>query len=202
MATVLRILPSSRIPYHVVQRLPGRCLRYQTTEIPKSPPPIPQPPVETFSSTSRPRPYQAKHPQTRELPLIKKKWPILLTAVLVGVAGWGAFMAYVTNKEKISSSVVRQIMRSVRDDEQLKEALGEVIRPQPEWWLNGDPMIYGRISQLQGNVDVSFRIRGTKGAGTLYFTSIRKDKGLPFTILRFKIICDTGRIIFVDAAPA
>lgn len=54
-------------------------------------------------------------------------------------------MAYVTNKEKISSSVVRQIMRSVRDDEQLKDVLGDVIRPQPEWWLNGDPMINGRV---------------------------------------------------------
>lgn len=64
---------------------------------------------------------------------------------MVGVGGWGAFMAYVTNKEKISSSVVRQIMRSVRDDEQLKHVLGDVIRPQPEWWLNGDPMINGRV---------------------------------------------------------
>jgi hypothetical protein len=57
-------------------------------------------------------------------------------------------MAYVTNKEKISSSVVRQIMRSVRDDLQLKEVLGEVIRPQPEWWLNGDPLINGRVRPL------------------------------------------------------
>lgn len=54
---------------------------------------------------------------------------------------------------------------------------------------------------MQGNVDLSFRIKGHKGreftqnvlcrvdhihdniaAGTLYFTSIRKAKGEPFTI--------------------
>ncbi|THU91711.1 hypothetical protein K435DRAFT_726936 [Dendrothele bispora CBS 962.96] len=39
---------------------------------------------------------------------------------------------------------------------------------------------------MQRNVDVSFRIKGSKGAGTLYFTSIRREKGSPFTILRFK----------------
>lgn len=35
---------------------------------------------------------------------------------------------------------------------------------------------------LQGTVDISMRVKGSKGAGTLYFTSIRKEKGQPFTI--------------------
>ena len=72
---------------------------------------------------------------------------VLATAV-VGVAGWGVFMAVVTNQEKLSSSVVKQIMRSVREDDQLKDVLGEAIRPQPEWWLNGDPKINGRVRNL------------------------------------------------------
>jgi cytochrome c oxidase assembly factor 1 len=72
---------------------------------------------------------------------------ILATAAL-GIAGWGVFMAVVTNQEKLSSSVVKQIMRSVREDEQLKEVLGGAIRPQPEWWLNGDPKINGRVRNL------------------------------------------------------
>lgn len=57
-------------------------------------------------------------------------------------------MTYVTNQEMISSSVVRQIMRCVREDPQLREKLGEAIRPQPEWWLNGDPKINGRVRIL------------------------------------------------------
>ena len=66
---------------------------------------------------------------------------------------------------------------------------------------------------LQGNVDVSFRVKGSKGAGTLYFTSIRKEKGQPFTVcksmetiilhiisdrlstVRYKIICDDGTTV-------
>ncbi|KAG6840592.1 hypothetical protein C0991_005682 [Blastosporella zonata] len=172
------------------------------SELRRPPPVRPEPVVETFSATSRPRPYYAKHPPTRELPRIKKRWPLIAGALTLGIATWAAFMIYVTNQEMISSSVVRQIMRSVREDAQLKEVLGDAIRPQPEWWLNGDPIIHGKISQLAGNVDVSFRIKGSKSSGTLYFTSIRKDKGLPFTILRFKIICDDGTIVFVDAKPA
>jgi len=58
-------------------------------------------------------------------------------------------------------------MRAVRNDEKLREVLGEAIRPQPEWWLNGDPRIKGTISTMQGNVDVSFRIKGSKGAFAL-----------------------------------
>jgi len=73
---------------------------------------------------------------------------MVLAAVALGIAGWGVFMTIVTNQEKISSSVVKQIMRSVREDPQLKEELGEAIRPQPEWWLNGDPKIHGRVSNL------------------------------------------------------
>ncbi|TFK64276.1 DUF1783-domain-containing protein [Pluteus cervinus] len=171
------------------------------TGFPRPPPPTQQPRVETFSDTSRPRPYYIKHPPHKELPLVQSRWPYILAFVALGVTGWGAFMSVVTNQEKISSSVVRQIMRSVREDARLQEVLGDAIRPQPEWWLNGDPIIHGKISQLQGNVDVSFRIRGSKGSGTLYFTSIRREKGVPFTILRFKIIGDDGTTIHVDTTP-
>lgn len=91
-------------------------------------------------------------------------------------------MTYATNQEKLSSTVFRSIMRSVKADAQLREVLGDAIRPQPEWWLNGDPHITGhvsfrtlvagcsrmlngvQISQLQGNIDVSFRVKGSKGA--------------------------------------
>lgn len=71
---------------------------------------------------------------------------MMVAVGVLGIAGWGIFMTIVTNQEKISSSVVKQIMRSVREDLRLKEVLGEAIRPQAEWWLNGDPKIHGRVS--------------------------------------------------------
>jgi cytochrome c oxidase assembly factor 1 len=68
--------------------------------------------------------------------------------IAAGVAGWATFLLVVTNQERLSSSVVRQIMRTVKDNEELKEVLGEAIRPQPEWWLNGDPWIEGAVSKI------------------------------------------------------
>jgi hypothetical protein len=53
---------------------------------------------------------------------------------------------HVKNDEKLSSSVFRSIVRAVKVDPQLREVLGEVIRPQPEWWLNGDPYVSGQVS--------------------------------------------------------
>ncbi|KIM48510.1 hypothetical protein M413DRAFT_14987 [Hebeloma cylindrosporum] len=176
-------------------------LRCYATELPRPPPPSRQPVIETFSETSRPRPYYAKHPPFRELPKAKSKWPLAIGGAVVGIAGWIAFMTYATNQEKLSSSVFRSILRGLKSDPQLKEVLGEAIRPQPEWYLNGDPYVKGHIGQLQGNIDVSFRVRGSKGSGTLYFTSIRKEKGHPFNILRFKVICDDGTIVNIKEIP-
>jgi len=121
----------------------------------------------------------------------------VLAFATVGVGAWALFLAWSKNQEKLSSSVMRQVMETVRDSAELKEILGEAIRPEPVWWLNGDPWINGSIRLMQGNVDLSFRLKGHKGAGTLYFTSIRKAKSEPFTILRFKVIADDGTVVNV-----
>ncbi|KJA17900.1 hypothetical protein HYPSUDRAFT_45741 [Hypholoma sublateritium FD-334 SS-4] len=194
-------LPAARLA--LKRAGPGNGSRNYVTELPRPPPPASQPIIETFSEPSRPRPYYAKHPPFRALPKAKSTWPLLLGGLALGVGGWVAFMTVANNQEKLSSSVFRSIVRALKADEQLREVLGEAIRPQPEWYLNGDPLVNGRISQLQGNIDVSFRIRGSKGSGTLYFTSIRKEKGIPFTVLRFRVICDDGTVINIaDAIPA
>jgi len=59
--------------------------------------------------------------------------------VAIGLAGWAAFLFVATNQEKLSSSVIRQIISMAKDNKELREMLGKAIRPQPEWWLNGDP---------------------------------------------------------------
>ncbi|KAJ7456592.1 cytochrome oxidase complex assembly protein 1-domain-containing protein [Mycena latifolia] len=133
----------------------------------------------------------------RELPRIEKRWPAVLGITAVVLTGWAAFLTYVTNETKVTSSVVKQILRTIKADPQLAETLGLAIRPQPEWWLNGYPIIHGQINQLQGNIDVSFRIKGSMGSGTVYFTSVRKAKGIPYEILRFRVILDDGRVVEV-----
>ena len=75
----------------------------------------------------------------------QRRWPILLAFATVGVSAWGLFLAWSENQERLSSSVMRQIMDTVRGSPELKELLGEAIRPEPVWWLNGDPWITGSV---------------------------------------------------------
>ncbi|CCL99988.1 uncharacterized protein FIBRA_02013 [Fibroporia radiculosa] len=194
MSTVSTALPGIWRSCRISARQTARTFA-TTTELPR-PPPKDSPPTETFSSPSKPRPYQ--RPQ-RDLPPLQRKWPIVLVFGSVGVGAWVAFLTWSHNQERLSSSVVRQIMETVRESPELSEVLGEAIRPEPVWWLNGDPWINGAIHLMQGNIDLSFRVKGHKRAGTLYFTSIRKAKGELFTILRFKVIGDDGTIVNVPA---
>ncbi|CAL1705506.1 unnamed protein product [Somion occarium] len=165
------------------------------TELPR-PPPSKQPEPETFSSPAKPGAYYDR-PQPRALPPLQKKWPVLLALGVFGTGAWATFYAYVANQEKLASSVFKQIVATIKDDSELQAVLGDAIRPEPAWWLNGEPWISGGVHLMQGSVDLSFRVKGPKGAGTLYFTSIRKAKGEPFTILRFKVITDDGQIVHI-----
>ncbi|KAH8107099.1 cytochrome oxidase complex assembly protein 1-domain-containing protein [Cristinia sonorae] len=164
------------------------------TEFPRPPPPSKLPETVTYSEASKPREYYAR-PKPRDLPPLQRRWPVILVLGVVGSAAWGAFYAYAQNQEKLSSSVFKQILNIARDDAELQEMLGDAIRPEPAWYLNGDPWISGANRMLQGNVDLSFRLKGHKGTGTLYFTSIRRAKGEPFTIIRFKVIGDNGQVV-------
>jgi cytochrome c oxidase assembly factor 1 len=85
------------------------------------------------------------HPDAHSISLCKKRWPAILAFATVGVAGWAGFLLYATNQEKLSSSVVRQIMRAVQQDNNLKALLGDAISPEPAWYLNGDPWISGQV---------------------------------------------------------
>ncbi|KAI0929235.1 hypothetical protein AcW1_006228 [Taiwanofungus camphoratus] len=197
MSFIFSLTALSR-PVRRVPRLPLPRTYSTTTELPR-PPPKESPPTETFSSTAKPRQYYAR-PQ-RDLPPVPRIWPAILAFGTVGVGAWGAFFMYAANQEKLSSSVVCRIMDTVRASPELQEVLGDAIRFEPVWWLNGSPWIHGAIYLMQGNVDLSFRLKGHKGAGTLYFTSIRKAKGQPFTVLRFKVIADNGKVVNIPVTP-
>ena len=67
---------------------------------------------------------------------------------MAGLAAWGTFLAYTTNQERLSSSVVRQILVNLREDDSVVNALGDSIRPEPAWYLNGDPWIDGAVRCL------------------------------------------------------
>ncbi|KAI0822771.1 cytochrome oxidase complex assembly protein 1-domain-containing protein [Trametes gibbosa] len=177
---------------------PSLRARYSTNPSPEQHPTKPAPQVETFDKTARPGLYYQRPQRERDLPPLQSKWPAILALGAAGVGAWAVFMVFVTNQEKLSSSVMQQIMNTLRESAELRAVLGEAIRPEPVWWMNGDPWISGAIHMPGGNIDLSFRLKGHKGAGTLYFTSIRREKGQPFQILRFKVISDDGTEVNIN----
>ncbi|TBU65448.1 DUF1783-domain-containing protein [Dichomitus squalens] len=166
-------------------------LRASYTTTPRTQHPKPLPEAETFDKTARPGLYYSR-PSPKDLPPLRSKWPAILALSALGVSSWAVFMVFVGNQERLSSSIMQQVMNTIRDNAELREVIGEAVRPEPVWWMNGDPWINGAIHIPGGNIDLSFRVKGHKGAGTLYFTSIRRAKGEPFEILRFKVIADDG----------
>ena len=40
---------------------------------------------------------------------------------------------------------MRQVMSTIRDSPELNAALGDALRPEPVWWLNGDPVVNGAV---------------------------------------------------------
>lgn len=56
------------------------------------------------------------------------------------------FLLFATNQERLASSIVKQIIQTVRENEELRDVLGDAIRPEPAWYLNGNPWISGSVS--------------------------------------------------------
>ncbi|KAJ1308463.1 hypothetical protein OPQ81_004167 [Rhizoctonia solani] len=161
----------------------------------KPPPPGPPPPPPVnFDAPSRPRVIHER-PRLKELPVIRSRAPAFVGLGILGISAWACFVVYTTNQERLASSVTKQILTQIRASPEVASELGSGVVAEPTWWMVGQPYVNGAINLLQGNIDISMRVKGSKGAGTLYFTSIRKEKGQPFTILRFKLICDNGAII-------
>ncbi|KAJ6552595.1 cytochrome oxidase complex assembly protein 1-domain-containing protein [Mycena vulgaris] len=177
----------------------GPFVRNYATELPRPPPPTETPIVETYSAPSRAKPVFTP---PRQLPNRRTTWPLAVAVTALCVGSWAAFFGYVTNETKATSSVVKQILRTTAKDTNLRNVLGDNVIPQAEWWLNGKPRVRGELNQLQGSIDLSMRLRGSQRAGTLYFTSVRKAQGIPYEILRFKVIADDGSVVDVDPQAA
>lgn len=125
---------------------------------------------------------------------MQRAWPGLLAVCVGGVAAWAAFLSYAANQERVSSSAMRRVLNELRESEDVRATLGDAVRPEPLWYLNGSPWVYGtvrvtafrcgateragqaidhsnsdlrlrtcQVKMLQGNIDISFRVKGHKG---------------------------------------
>ncbi|KAJ6534219.1 cytochrome oxidase complex assembly protein 1-domain-containing protein [Mycena capillaripes] len=172
-------------------------VRRYATSLPRPPPPTKEPSVTTFSGPSHPKPVFTP---SRDLPVGRRIWPFAIAITALGC--WAALFSYVTNEAKSTSSVVQKVLRTASIDPEIREALGDDVGPQPEWWLNGQSRIHGELDHVQGSIDLSIRLRGSRGAGTLYFRSVRKADGIPYEISRFEMITDDGAVLKVDPNTA
>ncbi|KAI9632559.1 cytochrome oxidase complex assembly protein 1-domain-containing protein [Dioszegia hungarica] len=117
---------------------------------------------EAFAGPSKPR-VMYERPGGRELPMISSRLPWFIALGLLGMGVWGAFILQATNAERLASSVLRQVNFQLRNSNDVRELLGDGIRLEPNWLGIGEPWISGSINMMQGRVDLSFRIIGSKG---------------------------------------
>ncbi|GAA5861243.1 hypothetical protein JCM3774_002239 [Rhodotorula dairenensis] len=129
----------------------------------------------------------------RELPELKSRAPLYLALAFVVTLGWGGFLAYATNAERANSSVVRSLAFQLRSWPAVREFLGDGVKIEPV--VADFVRIKGSINMLAGKIDVQFRVRGSKAAGTASFTSIRRGKNGRFEVLRWKITRDDGAVL-------
>lgn len=52
------------------------------------------------------------------------------------------------NQERLSTSVMKRIVTTIKNSEEVREVLGEAVRLEPTWWLNGDPWVTGSVSRF------------------------------------------------------
>lgn len=75
------------------------------------------------------------------------------------------------NYQKSSSSVVSSNLYALRRSELAREVLGDEI-----YFAHRIPWISGELNQLQGHIDISFWVKGTKGKAKMRFKSTRENK--------------------------
>lgn len=93
--------------------------------------------------------------------------------------------AVIFNYEKTSSPIINSVMYCLRRSEMAKEQLGANIRFKSSW-----PWIWGTLNTVQGNIDVTFDVRGDQGVGTLRLKANRSSKFVPFDIHHFVLDTD------------
>ncbi|KAI9615752.1 hypothetical protein KEM48_005526 [Puccinia striiformis f. sp. tritici PST-130] len=150
---------------------PSGSVRNPTQIIIKPAPYLTDQPVNR-SEKSRTLPYSH-----RELPHLPSRTPLYVGSFVVIATIWSGFIYFSTNAEKSNSSIVKAVLFELR-----RRLLGQL-------WVDG------QINLMQGSVDVAFRVTGSERSGKVYFTSVRRDRGSEFEIIRWKLIRDDGVVV-------
>ncbi|KAJ7666008.1 hypothetical protein DFH06DRAFT_1385948, partial [Mycena polygramma] len=128
---------------------------------------------------------------------LSERWPMMLGLTAIVLTSWTGFLTYVTNETKVTSLVVKQILRTIKIDSQL---LGTTSARVVTEWIS-DYSWAGAIKWSLGEFLLPnhyfWELNAHLGSGTVYFTNILKAEGIPYEILRFRVILDDGRVVEV-----
>lgn len=106
-------------------------------------------------------------------------------AVLVGLSSFAIF-----NYQKSSSSTVNAILYALRTNEHARELLGDEI-----YFASKIPWIRGELAPLQGTIDITFWVKGTKNEAQVKFVSIRKKRDGFFETLEWSLKTKDGKVV-------
>ncbi|EGP83114.1 unnamed protein product [Zymoseptoria tritici ST99CH_1A5] len=127
----------------------------------------------------------------RDLPSIststRNGW--IRTIPLFAVIVVGSALA-IFNYQKTSSSVVSSTLYAVRTNPEARAILGDEI-----YFASQIPWIRGELNQMQGRIDISFWVKGTKGQGKMRFKSMRKTRMGIFETLEWSLEPEGGQKI-------
>jgi len=109
-------------------------------------------------SPNRPLPTLASLSATRRWLLT---FPIFLSILTASALG-------IFNYQKVNSPITTATLYALRTNREARDVLGDEVYFASKWaW------IWGKINLVQGNVDVNFKVKGTKEEGVMRFVAKR-----------------------------
>jgi len=81
------------------------------------------------------------------------------------------------NYEKSSSSTVSSILYALRTNDHARELLGDEI-----YFASQVPWISGNLAPMQGIIDITFWVKGTRGTAKTKFVALRRRGGFFETV--------------------
>jgi cytochrome c oxidase assembly factor 1 len=126
----------------------------------------------------------------RSLPEIERRggvWTYTLPLFLAIVTASAlAFFNY----QKSTSSTVSSILYALRTNAAARELLGDEI-----YFASQIPWISGEMSQLQGVIDISFWVKGTKQKAKTRFVARRDKKKGAFQTMEWSLVTEDGTVL-------
>lgn len=189
----LNHLPSSTRTLHTTPHPRAQTIR---SNLPSTTPragPVPH-------ANPTPYPQLLRRDPTRPLPTLSslnpnRRWlrtaPLFLAILAASAAG-------IFNYQKVNSPIITATLYSLRTNPTARNELGDNVYFASQWaW------VWGSINLVQGNVDVRFRVKGTRGAGTCRFKARRMGgRAEAFTTSEWSLTMDgDGRVLqLLDSA--